>query len=232
MDPAAAFGLYSTPVTQDIVEDSKPVPTEVEVVGTARLQEMDAESRTTAQVIEAARLNRAEAQQYDSGSREWAKPEFCPECGNTDIGEYESTSKQHPGRRYYQCSFAYEERLRMLSEGMNGTKVNAALSKHARKWAEPPIKKEAAGPEPVEIPPVEGHLANAESVAGARTPQAGKQPAPAAESADKWFARERQRITEEVDRRSDLTMSQKMDAIRDALESARKKYDTMLALEG
>lgn len=57
-------------------------------------------------------------------------------CGG-EIGLFVSASKLYPGREYWQCEVAHEEKIRLLNEGATNKLANAAVAAHYREWAGP-----------------------------------------------------------------------------------------------
>jgi len=64
------------------------------------------------------------------------KPDICTKKGcSAQVMTFESTSKAHPGRKYYECHAAHTDRMRLLNEGANAKVANAAATGHFREWA-------------------------------------------------------------------------------------------------
>lgn len=76
-------------------------------------------------------------------------PRTCPlkGCGSP-IAEFESESKQALGRRYFMCSFGYQEKQRLVATGRTNAQANGAVSKHYREWAEPWPRQSDSGTTP------------------------------------------------------------------------------------
>jgi hypothetical protein len=66
-------------------------------------------------------------------------------CGG-EVELYASESKSFPGREYWMCQKAYEERERLLNEGTTVKFANGAVAAHYREWASPWEKVEPEEP--------------------------------------------------------------------------------------
>lgn len=138
-DPIVNQGMYTPEEIQDITEPQKPVPTEAEIVDSPAVE-------SAKQLAAEAAKNRAEAiveyapAAFDKKNAE-ALPFPPPVCTRdgciSKIAEFESTSKQFMGRRYFQCVWAYEHKKQLMEEGAKNGVANNAVASHFREWAEP-----------------------------------------------------------------------------------------------
>lgn len=156
-DPAVNQGRYTPEETQDF-EPEKPsvVQADAEVVDSPAVAEAKAEAaersrRGAAMVAEFApdRFDEKNAAALMNAGA--VAPPVCTLKGcDSPISEFESTSKQFMGRRYFQCAKAYAEKKRAIKNGSTNAKANASVAAHYRAWAEPwPRKEESAGKDDV-----------------------------------------------------------------------------------
>lgn len=146
--PAAGLGLYPTEVARDFDD---PLTTAHDADLSPALEESirlvkEAKARSAEQVAEFApdKFDAKNAASLPLG--EFEAPPVCTRDGcSSPVARYESESKQFPGRWYWQCEAAHNEKLQILEEGGSNKTANAAVSGHYRNWAEP-WPREAVAP--------------------------------------------------------------------------------------
>lgn len=124
-DPAVNQGRYSPEETRDIIYSEKAsLAAPEEPTGPSQLEGQL--RRSLGETPEPVRLEGTVA------------PGHCTlkACGG-EIGLFVSTSKAFPGREYWQCEVAHEEKIRLLNEGATNKLANAAVAAHYREWVGP-----------------------------------------------------------------------------------------------
>lgn len=149
-------------------------------------------------------------------------PRTCSLKGcNSPVSEFESESKQMLGRKYFQCTFAYGEKQRLLATGRTNAEANAAVSKHYQEWAGPWPREEQEGSG------AETGATTSDVPTTKPTSVSGR-PTPAPRPPETW-EQQRNRIVAEIQADNSLTPEQKMAAISERVGAALKAHHESLA---
>lgn len=141
-DPIVNQGMYTPEEVEDFTEP-KAVKADAEILASPG---QDVEEKPLGEVLDAARERSAQAvadhapAAFDKTNADALSfpPPVCTRVGCiSKIAEFESTSKQFMGRRYFQCVWAYEHKRQLMEEGAKNAVANNAVASHYREWAEP-----------------------------------------------------------------------------------------------